>query len=350
MINFIHSPEIYNASHEKLYDTNMHIPKEVGVLKLLRHESHKKITYYDWDLSFNNPTFASRPDNFGKDEIQVIFNLNQKIEWKIGLRNIEQNHVASDGYGEQINFAMDSHVFSSSCETVNMIPGEVCVFRNNDYQTSMVYDESVNFKFKSLQMQTSYFEELLSKYFPKKQIELCKSVFLNHVTKTLISPEMYRVLSEIDDAEKYHEFKDLFIEAKMMELIALVLNGIFYDKVKISPRNQSERMASSDSDIAKIENLYQRIKFNPADEYVAPDLAKNLCMSESKLTRLFCSLYGTSLHQFVKNQRLEKATALLSQGGMNISEIAAKCGYNNMSHFSKEFQKKFGVLPSKIAK
>ena len=43
-----------------------------------------QITYYDWDLSFKNTTLASRPDNFGKDEIQLIFNMNQNIEWKIG--------------------------------------------------------------------------------------------------------------------------------------------------------------------------------------------------------------------------------------------------------------------------
>ncbi len=316
MANFVAVPNIYNHPHEKLFDGNVYLPKEIGTLKLLRRESREQITYYDWDLSFVNPTLASRPDNFGNDEIQVIFNLNQPIEWQIA-------HSCSD------------------CEIVKMLPGEVCVFRNNDYQTSMQYDDSVNFKFKSLQMNTSHFESLLSKYFPKEQIELCKNVFLTHVTKTVISPDMYHVLSEIDGSEKFHEFKGIYLEAKMIELIALVLNDIFYEKIHLSPR-------SADSDTTKVESLRQRIQFNPADEYNAPQLAKSLCMSESKLTRLFRALYGISLHQYVKNQRLEKAALLLSLGEMNITEIAVKCGYNNMSHFSKEFQKRFGVVPSKF--
>lgn len=322
-------PDVYELPHGQLLEDSFCIPKEIGSLKLSRRESKAEIIYYDWNLRFVNPTFASRPNNFGKDEIQVIFNLNQKIEWQICSGNPDK-------------------AFHQENETVKMFPGEVCIFRNNDYKTSMQYDESVNFKFKSLQMKTSYFEELLSRYFPKEQIELCKSIFLTHVTKTLISPDMYHVLSEIDGAEKYHQFKGIFLEAKMMELIALVLNGIFYDRVKISPRENNDascRISEHDSEIAKIEALRQRIQFNLADQYKIPELAKNLSMSESKLTRLFFSVYGTSIHRYIQDQRLEKAAVLIAGRTMNVSEAALHCGYSNMSWFSKAFKEKFGVSP-----
>lgn len=334
MTKLITVPNVYDNPHEEIFDGRLYIPKEIGELKLLRRESlsqnnNPQITYYDWDLSFKNQTLASRPDNFGKDEIQLIFNMNQKIEWKIGS---------------------DENDSCPEYQLVKMSPGEVCVFRNNDYKTSMTYDDSISFKFKSLQMKTSYFEELLSKYFPQEEIELCKNVFLTHVTKTQINSQMYRVLSEIDGSEKYHQFKGIYVEAKMMELTALVLNSIFYDKVKISPRKTHDSASAHMSDISKIESLYHRISFNPSDFYNAPEIAKSLSMSESKLTRLFHSVYGISLHQYVKNQRLEKAASLILQGGMNVSEVALKCGYNNMSHFSKEFQKKFGTVPSKLSR
>lgn len=342
MTKLITVPNVYENPHEELFDGRLYIPKEIGDLKLLRRESltqdsRPQITYYDWDLSFKNTTIASRTDNFGRDEIQLIFNMNQNIEWKIGD---EQNN--SDG----------------EYEIVKMSPGQVCVFRNNDYKTSMQYDDSVNFKFKSLQMKTSYFEGLLTRYFPKEEIELCKNVFLTHVTKTQITPQMYKVLAQIDDSEKYHQFKGIYVEAKMIELIALVLNSIFYDKVKISPRKNIGATTTtytitsntSESDISKIESLYHRISFNPSDSYSIPELAKNLSMSESKLTRLFRSLYGTSIHQYVQNQRLEKAAILIATKGLNVSEAALQSGYTNMSWFSKEFQKKFGITPKKYSK
>ena len=91
------------------------------------------------------------------------------------------------------------------------------------------------------------------------------------------------------------------------------------------------------------------MQFNPADDYKVSRLAKNLSMSESKLTRLFRSLYGTSIHQYIQNQRLENAASLISSKEVNVSEAALQSGYTNMSWFSKEFQKKFGLAPKKFS-
>lgn len=320
MNNQIIVPNVYNSSPDEFFDGSAYLPREIGDLKLLRKECRNQIVYYDWNLSFKDKTFASRPDNFGKDEIQIIFNINQKIDWQV----------------------------DSAHETVNMLPGEVCVFRNKNYATSMDYDCNKNFQFKSLQMTTRFFEGLLSRYFDSDKIEMGKSLFLTHVTKTAITADMYKVLSEIDSAEKYHEFKGVYVEAKLIELIALVLHGIFYNKTSMIERNKNIAEGNQ-SDIAQIEALHHRIQFNPADDYKVPLLAKNLSMSESKLTRLFRSLYGTSIHQYIQNQRLENAARLISSKEVNVSEAALQSGYTNMSWFSKEFQKKFGLSPKKYS-
>ena len=320
MNNQIIVPNVYNSSPDEFFDGSAYIPREIGDLKLLRKECRNQIVYYDWNLSFKDKTFASRPDNFGKDEIQIIFNINQKIDWQV----------------------------DSAHETVNMLPGEVCVFRNKNYATSMNYEGDKNFQFKSLQMTTDFFETLLSRYFDSDKIEMGKSLFLTHVTKTAITADMFKVLSEIDSAEKYHEFKGVYVEAKLIELIALVLHGIFYNKTSMIERNKTIAEGNQ-SDIAQIEALHHRIQFNPADDYKVPKLAKNLSMSESKLTRLFRSLYGTSIHQYIQDQRLENAARLISSKEVNVSEAALQSGYTNMSWFSKEFQKKFGLTPKKFS-
>lgn len=321
--------QINHFAPDYYYEGKQSFPKELGALKLFRQQGRNNIVYYDWDLSFARDTIASRPDNFGKDEIQVIFNLNQPINWQI------------DGGREK----------------VSMAPGEVCVFRNKNYETSMSYESDVKFQFKSLQMETEYFEQLLSSYFPQEKIEQCKLLFLTHVTKTGITQDMYRVLSEIDSAEKFHEYKGIFVEAKMIELVALVLYGISYNHTEINPISpvaESDKdknyISASKTDLAQLESLRCRIQFNPAEAYKASDLAKSLSMSESKLTRLFRQIYGTSLHHYVQNQRLERAASLITEGEVNISEAAVRSGYTNMSHFAKEFQKKFGVTPKKFSK
>lgn len=328
-VNNVPLLQVNRFSPDKYYDGKQALPKEIGELKLLCQRARNKIVYYDWDLSFVKDTLASRPDNFGKDEIQVIFNLNHQINWQI------------DGGREK----------------VSMAPGEVCVFRNKNYETSMSYESDIKFQFKSLQMETDYFEYLLSSYFPKEKIEQCKLLFLTHVTKTEITKDMYKILSEIDSAEKFHEYKGIFVEAKMIELVAMVLYGISYNHTEINPISQNDKdesrqsqIVASKNDLSQLESLRCRIQFNPAKAYKAAELARSLSMSESKLTRLFRQVYGIPLHRYVQDQRLERAAALITEGEVNISEAAIKSGYTNMSHFAKEFQKKFGVTPKKFSK
>ena len=313
MNNQIIVPNVYNSSPDEFFDGSAYIPREIGNLKLLRKECRNQIVYYDWNLSFKDKTFASRPDNFGKDEIQIIFNINQKIDWQV----------------------------DSAHETVNMLPGEVCVFRNNNYATAMTYEAGANFVFKNLQMPTPYFQELLSKYFTDENITKLKEHFLTHVTKTTITPEMYRVLSEIDTADRFKEYEGVYTEGKMIELTALVLYGIAYhknDEIKRLPQPNK-------NDVERVESLREKIQRSPALEYDAQSIADELGMSISKLNRVFRAMYATSLHSYVQDKRLEYAAHLLQENDIQISEAAQLSGYTNMSHFSKSFVKKYGVLP-----
>ncbi|MBO7485620.1 MAG: helix-turn-helix domain-containing protein [Spirochaetaceae bacterium] len=45
---------------------------------------------------------------------------------------------------------------------------------------------------------------------------------------------------------------------------------------------------------------------------------------------------------------MEYAARLLQERKLPVSEAAQKSGYTNMSHFSKSFLKKYGVLPKDL--
>ncbi|WP_373745158.1 helix-turn-helix transcriptional regulator, partial [Achromobacter insuavis] len=68
----------------------------------------------------------------------------------------------------------------------------------------------------------------------------------------------------------------------------------------------------------------------------------------NKLTTGFRQLFGCSVYAFVREQRMAQAHALLAAGAMSVSEAAYACGYTD-SHFSKAFQRRYGVLPSALA-
>lgn len=75
-------------------------------------------------------------------------------------------------------------------------------------------------------------------------------------------------------------------------------------------------------------------------------LARAAGTNVSQLTAGFRRLFGCSVYDFVREQRMQLAWRLLEQG-RSVSEVAYACGYTD-SHFSKAFHKRFGRLPSDL--
>lgn len=72
-----------------------------------------------------------------------------------------------------------------------------------------------------------------------------------------------------------------------------------------------------------------------------------LCnMSMSTFKREFGKTYNDSPGVYLKNKKLEKSKELLAISDKRIGEIAAECGFNELSHFSKSFMHKYGKNPS----
>ncbi len=191
-------------------------------------------------------------------------------------------------------------------------------------------------------MTTERFGELLRMLFPEEEAERIRKMVFSKVEKTKITPEMFRILSEIDSADRYAEFKGVYLETKMIELTAQVLFGIVNGEQAARP---NPAMHIDPQDRLSIEQLRERIQLVPYEDYDAPRVASSMAMSLSKLNRLFRRMYDTSLHAYVQEMRLEYAAALLIREDLSISETAVRSGYNNMSYFSKAFRERFGMSP-----
>lgn len=54
--------------------------------------------------------------------------------------------------------------------------------------------------------------------------------------------------------------------------------------------------------------------------------------------------------QFLENERMTRAQAMILEGKLRISEIAMKLGYSEHSHFTRRFKAKTGVTPTEFAR
>lgn len=78
------------------------------------------------------------------------------------------------------------------------------------------------------------------------------------------------------------------------------------------------------------------------------EIAENLEMSQYYFCRLFKQSTGVTPHQYLIQQRVERAKQLLRQPDLAITRIALECGFSNLSHFAKYFRKHTGVSPKRF--
>ncbi len=75
-------------------------------------------------------------------------------------------------------------------------------------------------------------------------------------------------------------------------------------------------------------------------------LAQHVCfVSASQLRRIFKQQMGVAPHQFLKEVRLNRTARLLQTETQPVSTVAAHVGYQNVSHFIRDFRAQFDATP-----
>lgn len=159
-------------------------------------------------------------------------------------------------------------------------------------------------------------------------------------TNHLISLEMYQIIREILQCNRKGQFKRIFLEAKVIELLLLQLEQI--DKGE----NTFARLRKADID--KIYAVREFILSNIDQSYSLIDLAHHAGTNEFALKRGFKELFGTTVFSFWHDAKMEQAKKLLIDHNMRVSEVSDAVGYQNPRHFSSAFKKKFGLLPGQV--
>jgi transcriptional regulator GlxA family with amidase domain len=80
------------------------------------------------------------------------------------------------------------------------------------------------------------------------------------------------------------------------------------------------------------------------DIYVA-EVAHLVTLSRSRFSHLFKSEVGMPLIQYLKKARMEKARRILRTSFAPVKAVAAEVGYNDPTHFEREFKKAYGSTP-----
>lgn len=102
---------------------------------------------------------------------------------------------------------------------------------------------------------------------------------------------------------------------------------------------------------SRINKTFDYIELNLEKQLTLEDLANVANFSKFHFNRIFHALVGETPFQFILRLRLEKAASLIiSNKNESISEIAFKCGFSDISIFSRNFKNYFKVSASEYRK
>ena len=102
------------------------------------------------------------------------------------------------------------------------------------------------------------------------------------------------------------------------------------------------------SNVALPADVSQEIWSNAVGESAFMQLARQIRIPGTGTT--IQTITGEPTANYVLRVRMGKAKRLVRTTSASIGEVAAKCGFQDVAHFSRAFKQFFGVTPSQYRK
>lgn len=162
----------------------------------------------------------------------------------------------------------------------------------------------------------------------------------HYIKHEKMTPSMHIAAMQIISCPYQGVIRRMYLESKVLELISLKLLQMTslekgFDNLPVTQTGDIERIRKArEMLICKMDNPPSLL-----------ELAKSVGLTHTRLSRGFRELYGTTVFDYLRRQRLEKGRLLLEQDNMNIAEVAYTVGFSSPSHFARDFLRYFGTQP-----
>jgi AraC-like DNA-binding protein len=100
----------------------------------------------------------------------------------------------------------------------------------------------------------------------------------------------------------------------------------------------------------RIAYIHEYLMNNYREEVNLKKLAGLVNMAEGSLCRFFKMNMGITIFEYLNKIKTEFACKLLMDQDLSVTEVCFDSGFNNISHFNKQFKKITGVSPSEYRK
>lgn len=163
---------------------------------------------------------------------------------------------------------------------------------------------------------------------------------LNHIRKLFILGQQGVLIKGKDHQRVADLIKNVYhasgLERMLLFLRTLDAIAKAEDFVLLSSTGYTNTINSADS--VRINKVMDYLIENYADEVRIEEIAKLVNLTKASFCRYFKSRTGKTCSQYLNEIRIAHACKLLVSTDLTISEICYRTGYNNISHFNRQFK------------
>lgn len=113
-----------------------------------------------------------------------------------------------------------------------------------------------------------------------------------------------------------------------------------------SPVRRGEALVAHENESIVSLEVASFIQMHLHEALTLPEIARQVGLSTVHLNRIFRRDYGTTVMNYVRQQRIAAAKKILTEGSENISEIAVLVGFRRTSAFCDTFRSETGLTPN----
>lgn len=152
------------------------------------------------------------------------------------------------------------------------------------------------------------------------------------------SPIMHRLIAQFRSNPYDDGMATIYMQAKVHEMLAEALNdlvGIEGNGGRVMAPDRRRAMEARDLLMA-----------DPANPPSMEALARQVGLSQRRLTEVFRDTFGKTAFEWLVDWRLDQARDLLREGALSVKEITFRLGYAHLSNFTKAFTRRFAIAPA----
>lgn len=141
-------------------------------------------------------------------------------------------------------------------------------------------------------------------------------------------------MSRIKRLMMFYEIMDLIGKSESFSYLA----SEDYIKTKFEPVNK------------RVTRIHEFLMKNYQGDIDLKEIAEVAHMAPASVCRFFKNSTGLTIFEYLNKIKINYSCQLLLNTDLNILDISYDCGFNNLSHFNKQFRKFIGTTPTQFRK